>query len=536
MATQTRLGVEFDFEKFRLRRFVDRLIELGEVEIREDPVSLIDLSAIIEPTEKAVLFKQAGPDRLEMIAKAMASRERIVAAFESTPEGVYDALDSRLANPQVVVEIPSDEAPAHAVKITADDIDLTRLPFHPQHEFDGSAYISSGIDYTIDPETGRNNVGSRRLSLRNRTQCGTNVTAPSDLKRIYTGCAARGERLPVTFTIGSHPLDFFAATTRNPGDELNLVATLRGETAPVVKSLTNDIRVPADAEIIMEGYFDERGYVEPEGPFGEYMGYYGAIHMDPVFTCTAITMRQDVMYQTLQHGTAFVLDQTDAASMTSMRVEAAAMKILRQVARAPVAVYLRATAGGAGALRVSIKQSMLGEARNAIAALFGGIPRLKHIWVYDDDIDIHDEKQIEWAFGTRFQADQDMVMLTGTMSMPMDPSLDGRRTGAKAGFDCTRPFGRGDEIRLTRCAAKVFDSRARFQTVEQALEAEPMYFSHLVESMGSADGREIAYALDELREGGKLGRDRDGRYHLADATPGLTGIVGELYHDPNEGT
>ena len=63
-----------------------------------------------------------------------------------------------------------------------------------------------------------------------------------------------------------------------------------------------------------------------------------------------------------------------------------------------------------------------------------------------------------------------------------------------------------------------------------------MYFSHLVESMGSADGREIACALDELREGGKLGRDRDGRYHLADATPGLTGIVGELYHDPNEGT
>ncbi|MEE2968638.1 MAG: UbiD family decarboxylase [Pseudomonadota bacterium] len=536
MATQMKLGSEFDFEKFRLRRFVDRLIDIGEVDIREEPVSLTDLSAIIENTPKAVLFKQAGPDRLEMIAKAMASRERIVAAFDSTPEDVFGELHARLANPQEVVEVPSDEAPVHAVKITGDDIDFTRLPFHPQHEFDGSAYISSGIDYTIDPETGRNNVGSRRLSLRNRTQCGTNVTAPSDLKRIYTACAKRGERLPVTFTIGSHPLDFFAATTRTPGDELNLVATLRGETAPVVKSLTNDIRVPADAEIILEGYFDERGYVEPEGPFGEYMGYYGAIHMDPVFTCTAIAMRDDVMYQTLQHGTAFKLDQTDAAAMTSMRLEADAMRILRQVTRAPVDVYLRETAGGAGALRVSIRQSMLGEARNAIAALFGGIPRLKHIWVYDEDIDIRDDKQVEWAFGTRFQADRDMVMLTGTMSMPMDPSLDGRRTGAKAGFDCTRPFGRGDEIRLTRCAAKVFDGRARFQTVEQALEAEPMFFSHIVEALGSADGREIACALDELREGGKLGRDRAGRYHLADATPGLTGIVGELYHDPNEGT
>lgn len=536
MVTQTHLGVEFDFEKYRLRQFVNRLVSLDEVETRDEPVSLTDLSAIIEATEKAVLFRQVGPERLEMIAKACASRARIVAAFNSTPDRVYEELHTRLANPQKVVEVPSDEAPVHSVRITGDEIDLTRLPFHPQHEFDGSCYISSGIDYTIDPETGRTNVGSRRLSLRNHTQTGTNITAPSDLKRIYQACAARGERLPVTFTIGSHPLDFFAATTRIPGDELSLVATMRGETAPVVKSLTNDIRVPADAEIILEGYFDERGYVEPEGPFGEYMGYYGAIHMDPVFTCTAITMRDDVMHQTLQHGTAFVLDQTDAACMTAMRVEAQAMKILKSAVREPVAACLRSTGGGSNALRISIKPHMFGEARSAIAALFGGIRQLKHIWVFDEDIDIHDDKQVEWAFGTRFQADQDIVMLTGIMSMPMDPSLDGRRTGAKAGFDCTRPFGRGDEIRLTRCAAKVFDGQARFQTVEQALSTEPMYFSHLVEAVGSDDGREVACALDALREEGKLGRDRDGRYHLATGARGVTGIVGDLYHDPNDGT
>ena len=85
--------------------------------------------------------------------------------------------------------------------------------------------MSSGIDYVIDPATGRRNVGSRRLSLRNRYETGTNVTAPSDLKRIYTACVARGEKLPVTFTVGVHPLDFFAATTRQPGDELALVAS-----------------------------------------------------------------------------------------------------------------------------------------------------------------------------------------------------------------------------------------------------------------------------------------------------------------------
>ena len=536
MDAKSRTGAEFDFSKFRLRNFVDRLIELDEVEIHDEAVPLTGLSAIIETTPKAVLFKNAGPEQVEMVAKAAAGRTRIAAAFGTTYDKVYDEYQRRLADPQKVVEVPSDEAPVHEVKLTGDDIDLTRLPFHPQHEFDGSCYISAGLDYTIDPATGRTNINSQRLSLRNRTQTGTNVTAPSDLKRIYQGCVARGERLPITFTVGSHPLDFFAATTRKPGDELNLVATYRGETAPVVKSLTNDILAPADAEMILEGYLDERGYVEPEGPYGEYMGYYGNIHMDPVFTCTAVTMRRDVLHQTLQHGSAFVLDQCDSACMTAMRVEADAMQILKSVIREPLAVYLRPTSGGGGALRVSIRQQFFGEARNAIAALFGSIKRLKHIWVFDEDIDIHDDRQVEWAFGTRFQADQDIVMLTGIMGQTMDPSLQGRRTGAKAGFDCTRPFGVDVGIPQTRCAAKIFDQPARFQTVEQALEAEPMFYAHIVEAVGSADGRDIACELDDLRQNGKLGRDRDGRYHLFDAKPGTTGIVGEMYHDPNEGT
>ena len=536
MAAKSHPSAEFDLEKFRLRTFVDRLIELDEVEIRDEPVPLTALSAIIEKAPKAVLFKNAGPERVELIAKAAAGRMRICAAFETTSEGVYDAFHHRMANPHEVVEIPSDEAPVHAVKITGGDVDLTRLPFHPQHEFDGSCYISAAIDFAIDPVTGRTNVGSRRLSLRNRTQTGTNVTAPSDLKRIYEGCVARGERLPISFTVGNHPLDFYAATTRLPGDELNFIATLRGEAAPVVKSLTNDIRVPADAEMVLEGYLDERGYVEPEGPFGEYMGYYGAIHLDPVFTCTAITLRRDVMHQTLQHGSAFVLDQCDSAVMGAMRIEADAMKILKATVREPIAVYLRETSGGGGGLRVAIKQRFFGEARNAITALFGGVRRLKHIWVFDEDIDIHDDKQVEWAFGTRFQADRDMVVLTGMIGAIMDPSLGGRRTGAKAGFDCTMAYPRQNQVTLRRCAAMNFGNAARFQTVEQALKAGPMYYAHLIEAIGSEDGRDVACALDDLRQAGRLGRDSDGRYHLSEATPGTTGIVGELYHDPNAGT
>ena len=150
MATQSSIGKEIDFEKFRLRTFVNRLIDMDEVEIHDEPVTLTGLSAIAEPTPKAVLFRNAGPEQIELVAKVAGSRKRIAAAFEVSEDALYDEFFKRLDNPCEIVEVPSDEAPVHAVRITGDDIDLTRLPFHPQHEYDGSCYISAGIDYTID--------------------------------------------------------------------------------------------------------------------------------------------------------------------------------------------------------------------------------------------------------------------------------------------------------------------------------------------------------------------------------------------------
>jgi hypothetical protein len=132
----------------------------------------------------------------------------------------------------------------------------------------------------------------------------------------------------------------------------------------------------------------------------------------------------------------------------ALRTEAEAMHILKATSRDPVAVHLCMLSGGANTLRVALRQRAPVEARQAIATLFGAIRPVKHIFVFDEDIDIRDEGQVAWAMGTRFQADEDIVVLQGMMGMTMDPSLKGRRTGAKAGFDCTMPFGRADDIPL----------------------------------------------------------------------------------------
>ena len=120
----TNVSSKIDLEKYRLRTFVDRLIDMGEVEVHDEPVPLTGLGAIIEATDKAVLFKSAGPERAEMVAKTAASRKRLIAAFETTEEKIYDEYFKRWANPKPVVEIPSGDAPVHSVQITGKDVDL----------------------------------------------------------------------------------------------------------------------------------------------------------------------------------------------------------------------------------------------------------------------------------------------------------------------------------------------------------------------------------------------------------------------------
>jgi len=138
---------------------------------------------------------------------------------------------------------------------------------------------------------------------------------------------------------------------------------------------------------------------------------------------------------------------------------------------------------------------------------------------------------------SRFQADKDIMVMNGMAGMPMDPSLDHGIFGAKAGFDMTLPMHRRHELALTPSVAPKLTGTARYQTVEQALEESgPLFFSDVMDVLGSRDGREIALQLDELRAEGKLMRDSDGRYLLGEAPKGSTGLYGPQKEDPNRFT
>src|SRR5882757_9254357 len=186
-------------------------------------------------------------------------------------------------------EVASSAAPVHEVVEIGPSANLLSLPAHLQHGMDGAPYISASIDFARDPATGGTNIGVRRMMLRGSRTAGVDLNAPSDLRAIYQQAAARGERTEVAYVVGAHPIDLIAGTASSRvKDEYELMGALRGAPVPVVRCKTINVMVPADAEYVLEGYLDPEGFSEPEGPYGEFLGYYGEVKKNPVFHLTAI--------------------------------------------------------------------------------------------------------------------------------------------------------------------------------------------------------------------------------------------------------
>jgi UbiD family decarboxylase len=352
--------------------------------------------------------------------------------------------------------------------------------------------------------------------LRGRHETGIDLVAVSDLRNIYRAAVERGERLPLSIVVGSHPIDYFAATMRIPGDEIGLLSSLRDAPLATVKSVTNDIRVPADAEYVIEGYLGSEGYVESEGPFGEFLGYYGGVKTNPVFHVTAITHRRDALFQTLSIS-GKTLSRTDTAQLTTLRTEVLVWRALEVAIREPVAVYASPATGGVYNVRVAIRQRNAGEARNAISAVFACMANVKNVFVVDADIDVFSDEHMEWALATRFRPDRDVHVERGFRVSPLDPSLDpNSNVGSKAGFDLTLPFGGARSLELSLPEPPNFTG-PRFASIRDALLDGPKHFAQLMAALGTADGREVVVMLDDLRQAGVLGREPgEGRYLLAE--------------------
>ena len=334
-----------DTDRFRLRRFVESLEQVGECEVREQATDLVDVAAVLDGNPRATHFQAVGPEKAELVGNVMGSRRRLAIALDTDEAGLLPTLAKRLSQPHKPVKVSAKDAPVQEVVLIGKDADFCALPVHLQHGEDGAPYVSASLDFSHFPASDATNVGCRRIMLRGPQQAGIDLIAPSDLRANYLDAVSRGEKLPVSFAVGSHPADFVAAVSATPRmDELDVIGAVRGAPVPIVKCVSNDVFVPADAEYVLEGYLDAKGHTEPEGPFGEYVGYYGVVKTNPVFHLTAITRRKDALFQTATIGGRF-LARTDTAQLTTVKTESAAWALVTAV-REPIAVFATPSSGG----------------------------------------------------------------------------------------------------------------------------------------------------------------------------------------------
>jgi len=242
------------------------------------------------------------------------------------------------------------------------------------------------------------------------------------------------------------------------------------------------------------------------------------VKRNPVLHVTAITHREDALFQTLTIS-GRTLTHTDTTQLSAVKTESAAWAALMASVREPLAVYATPSSGGMYNVRVSLRQRVPGDAKNAIAAVFASHAEAKHVFVFDPDIDVYSDAETDWAFATRFQADRDLVTGSGFRVVPLDPSLGGARTGAKLGFDCTIPFGKSNAFEFSVPAPPSAKKTAPHKSAADALTAGPASFLELMTALGSRDGREIVRELDALYAAQRLGRLDDGRYVLKNSGP-----------------
>jgi 2,5-furandicarboxylate decarboxylase 1 len=345
---------------------------------------------------------------------------------------------------------------------------------------------------------------------------------------------AAGRPCPISISIGTHPLEIMGAGFRAPlgTDELAIVGGLRGEPIALAPCETIDLPYIADAEIVLEAEILPTGWTWPEGRFGEFTRLMGGLHWNPLVRVKAVLTRKDAVYYSLH----MPWENTWLAAPTRYAAIRQALK------NAGVTVKdINVTLGGCAFWHAVIsirKQS--GEGKNALLAALS-VMDLKHVVVVDDDIDVFNPTDVEWAIATRVQGDRDVMIISEARAKPLDPSLRPTApgvvpTGAKVGVDATIsediPKERFERIAYAYSdSAKINDylngkadssgtsgdtgAVKRLSTEILALITEsPRYYTDIAEHFSSYDFPTVASALGQLHTEEKLWQDARGRMCL----------------------
>jgi 2,5-furandicarboxylate decarboxylase 1 len=418
------------------RTWLAHLQTTGRLAIIDKNVSLeYEVAAIAKKLDgkKATYFTSVEDYEIPVVSGICSTREDFAEALETDQYNVITKFTEAVSAPEACLLVNEKEAPVKE-NIILENIDLMKMfPIPVHHEKDSGNYITAGLFIVRDPVTRKQNVSIHRLQISGKNKLGA-LILPRHTFHLYKQAEEEGRPLECAIVIGVDPVTLLASQASTPFgvDELEISSALRGEPLEVVRCETVDIDVPAYAEIVLEGNILPH-VREPEGPFGEFPKYYGPRSDKEVIEITAVTHRNNPIFYTI------VPAGYEHLLLGGIPREASLFQSIRQTVPSVKAVHM--SPGGTCRYHaiVSIKKRNEGEAKNAILAALANSFDIKHVVVTDEEVDIFNMEEVEWAIATRFQADRDLVLVHEAQGSKLDPSTR-EGVGSKMGFDCTVPL------------------------------------------------------------------------------------------------
>lgn len=424
-------------------KLLEQQDELARIKKEVDP--RYELGAICKTAHqrgrKALLFERVRGCSMPVVTELLSSYRRIAFALETGAENLLGEVVERTKTP--IDPIVIKDGPCKEVIVKGKDVDLTRLPWITWNATEKAPYLTAGLVIVKDPEYGRN-VGVYRMMFASRNQTFLRLSPGHHGYEFYKRAELRGEKkLEVAVAIGCDPAVFLASQFI-PGigvDELKIAGSLRKTAVELVPCETVDIEVPATAEIVLEGTVSIPAETGDEGPYGEFCGYsVGAVIRERLWTVNCVTMHKNPLY----HGFYLCKGINEEGMITSITNSVQVYNELKPGHPAIKRVFCSPAGVGIFHCYIQIDERLKrpGIVNNILASAVGVKGgRVKHVFVFDDDIDIADPEEVEWAIATRVQADKDIFIIPNAFGLRLDPSATAEGVTAKLFVDATKGKG-----------------------------------------------------------------------------------------------
>ncbi|XLP06810.1 4-hydroxy-3-polyprenylbenzoate decarboxylase [Alteromonas marina] len=448
-----------------LRDFIRQLEAKGELVRITQPIDTdLEMTEIADRTLRAggpaLLFENPKNHDMPVLANLFGTPERVAMGMgqdsvealrevgkllaylkePEPPKGLKD-LWEKLPVFKQVLNMPAKvlkKAPCQEVVLTGDDVDLSKIPVQRCWPGDAAPLVTWGLSVTKGPHKKRQNLGIYRQQVIGKNKLIMRwLSHRGGALDFREWCQTHpGEPYPVSVALGADPATILGAVTPVPDtlSEYAFAGLLRGDKTEVVKSISNDLQVPASAEIVLEGYIAQ-DETAPEGPYGDHTGYYNEVDDFPVFTVTHITHRKNPIYHSTYTGR-----PPDEPAILGVALNEVFVPILQKQFPEIVDFYLPPEGCSYRMAVVTMKKQYPGHAKRVMMGVWSFLRQFmytKFVIVCDDDVNARDWNDVIWAITTRMDPARDTVMIENTPIDYLDFASPVSGLGSKMGMDAT---------------------------------------------------------------------------------------------------